>query len=113
MLGFNHAFRGLSQMFRSERNFSIQFAVFLLVIATGLYLDISNIHWLVILLCSGLVLSLETINSAIERTCDLISKKEHPQIKLIKDLCAGAVLLASIFSAIIGAVIFYSYLFND
>ena len=111
MLGFNHAFRGLFQMFRSERNFKIQFIIFLLVVGLGFYLGISNNHWLIILLISALVLSLEIINSAIEKICDLITVESHPQIKRIKDIGAAAVLVATLFAVGIGIMIFLPYVF--
>jgi Diacylglycerol kinase len=59
-----------------------------------------------VLFCIGLVISLEMINSAIERYCDLVTTDFHPGIKVIKDVAAGAVLVASITSLIIGLIIF-------
>jgi undecaprenol kinase/diacylglycerol kinase (ATP) len=111
MLGFNHAFRGLFQLVRTERNFKIQLFALLLVIVLGFSLRISTNDWLILVLISTLVLTLEIINSAIEKTCDLISKEKNNQIKIIKDAGAAAVLLASIASIIIGAIIFYPYVF--
>lgn len=111
MLGFDHAFRGLLQMFQSERNFKTQLIVFSLVISLGIYLNISTTHWISILLISALVLSLEIINSAIEKSCNLITTEINPQIALIKDISAAAVLLASLFAVVIGIMIFYPYIF--
>ena len=113
MLGFNHAFRGFFQMFRSERNFKIQIFAFLLVIGLGFFLTISKDHWIVILLISAMVLSLEIINSAIEKFCDLITTETNHQVKTIKDISAAAVLLASLFAIVIGVIIFYPYIFNE
>ena len=70
-----------------------------------LNLKVDTIEWTILILCMILVLSLEMINSAIEKICDLIQPNQHPQIKIIKDVAAGAVLLASIGAAIIGAII--------
>jgi len=112
MLGFNHAFVGLFQMIRTERNFKIQLIVFFIVIGLGFILEISSFDWLIVLLISAMVLTLETINSAIEKTCDLITKEDNNQIKRIKDISAGAVLLVSIFAIVIGIIIFYPYLFS-
>jgi|SRR5690554_1915315 len=112
MLGFNHAFRGLFQMFRTERNFRVQIILFLLAIVFGFFFNISSIHWLIILSISALVLSLEIINSAIEKTCNLITTKKNPQVKRIKDISAAAVLLSSIFALVIGVLIFYPYLIS-
>lgn len=59
----------------------------------------------------ALVWVTEMINTAIEKSMDLISLEKHPQIKIIKDIAAGAVLVASICSAIVGSVIFLPKLF--
>jgi diacylglycerol kinase len=52
------------------------------------------------------VLALEIINTAIEKLSDIVNASIHPVIKQVKDLSAGAVLLASIMSFIIGCIIF-------
>ncbi|PKR79849.1 diacylglycerol kinase [Brumimicrobium salinarum] len=106
MLGFNHALRGLFNIIKSERNFKIQFSIFLVVLCMGFYFKIETLEWLIIILTSGAILSLEIINSAIEKTCDLISRANHPEIKVIKDISAGAVLLLSIFAVVVGLIIF-------
>ena len=59
-----------------------------------------------VLLCIGGVLSAEMLNSALERLCHYIQPSFNLQIKLIKDMAAGAVLIICIISAIIGALIF-------
>jgi|SRR5690554_6854894 len=110
MLGFNHAFRGLYNVLRTERNFKIQLLAFLLVVVLGFVFQITIDDWIALLLVSGIVLSLEIVNSAIERLCDLYSTKENKQIKLIKDISAGAVLLAALFAIIVGVLVFYPYL---
>ena len=112
MLGFNHAFRGLFQMLRSERNFKIQILVFAVVIAIGFFFGISKAEWISICLVSALVLSLEVINSAIEKVCNLYSIEKDEKIKIIKDISAGAVLIAALSAILIGALVFYPYLSN-
>ena len=59
-----------------------------------------------------LVLSLELMNTAIEKICDLISKDIHPVIKVVKDISAAAVLIAAIGSLFTGAIIFLPKLLN-
>ena len=79
-------------------------------ISAGFYFHVSANEWLVLLLISALVLALETINSAIEKLCDLYTKETHPQIKRIKDIAAGAVLISAIFALVIAIVIFKKYI---
>ena len=100
------ALRGVKQFFSRERNGKIQIAFGAAAIILGITVSISSFQWLIVLLCIGLVISLEMINSAIERYCDLVTTDFHPGIKIIKDVAAGAVLVASITSLIIGLIIF-------
>jgi diacylglycerol kinase len=46
------------------------------------------------------------INTAIEKLCDLVTTDFDPRIKIIKDVAAGAVLMASVFSLLVGLIIF-------
>lgn len=100
------ALHGVKQFFSRERNGKIQIAFGAAAIILGITVSISSFQWLIVLLCIGLVISLEMINSAIERYCDLVTTDYHPGIKIIKDVAAGAVLVASITSLIIGLIIF-------
>lgn len=61
---------------------------------------------LAVLLCIGLVMALEMVNAAIEKLCDRLHPDKHTDIKLVKDMAAGAVLWAAIISAIVGLIIF-------
>jgi diacylglycerol kinase len=109
-LGFRFAFKGLRLFFSSERNGRIQGIIALLVIGAGFFFSVSPLEWLAVLLCIAAVLCLEMVNSAIEKVCNLISMEYHPEIKIIKDISAAAVLLASIVSAICAAIIFIPYI---
>lgn len=108
---FSNAFNGLFSFFLHDRNGKIELcaAVMVAVIATWLHASIGE--WLCILLCIGAVLCLEMLNSALEKLCDVVHKEYHPAIRFVKDVAAGAVLLASVISAIIACIIFLPKLF--
>jgi diacylglycerol kinase len=108
--GFGYAFAGIWQMLLHERNFKVHVLALIVVVSAGFYFHITANEWLILLLISALVLALETINSAIEKLCDLYTKETHPQIKLIKDIAAGAVLIAAIFAVVIAIIIFKKYM---
>jgi len=110
MFGFRHAIRGILIMFRKERNFKVQFLIFSCVAVLSLILKINSGDWVKIILTSALVLSLETINSSIEKLCDFVNLEENPNIKDIKDISAGAVLIASIFAVVVGVLVLFPYL---
>ncbi len=103
---FRNAFNGLFHFFRNERNAKIQSGIGILVVVTACLLNVSFFEWLILLLCIGWVLSLEMLNSALEKLCDLVNPSYHPVIKTVKDVSAAAVLWTSIISALIGGVIF-------
>jgi len=106
MRSFRFAFKGIAAVLRTQHNFRIQLAAFILVVAAGFIFGISPAEWCIVFLASALVLSLEIINSAIEFLVDLLSPEYHEKAGMIKDISAGAVLVAAIMAAITGIIIF-------
>lgn len=105
-IGFSYAFNGIKEVIKMERNFQIHLISATLVIIIGIFLNISLVEWLIITLTIGLVLIAELINSAIEQIIDYIKPDRHPTAKLIKDIGAGAVLVAAIIAVIVGLIVF-------
>lgn len=112
LAGFRYAFNGLKILIKEEHNARIHIFAACFVLIAGLILKISRAEWMAIIFCIGLVIALELVNSAIENTADLISMERNETIKKIKDLSAGAVLIAAIASAVIGLIIFAPKVFN-
>ena len=102
---FKCAFEGIFATAK-ERNFKIELCFMTLAIVLGLVFSISFLEWLCVIICFGLVLGGEVINSAIEAVVDLASPEYHELAKKAKDCAAGGVLLFSIASFIIGCLIF-------
>ncbi|GHU64774.1 hypothetical protein FACS1894123_09990 [Bacteroidia bacterium] len=61
---------------------------------------------MIIVIVSGLVFAAEAINTSIEILADVVSPEHHPQIKLVKDIAAGAVLLTAIAAVVVGFIVF-------
>ena len=101
--------QGLRFFFRHERNGQVQGVIAVMVTAAGFFFGVTKTEWLALLVCTGLVISLEMLNSAIERICNLYTTEFHPGIKIIKDVAAAAVLWSAILSLIIGLLIFVPY----
>ena len=72
----------------------------------GIWLQISKTDWITCFILFGLILALELVNTAIEATVDLCTEERRPLAKKAKDAAAGAVLIAAVFAAIIGVMIF-------
>ena len=103
---FYNAWKGIQQFFLHDRNGRIHLGAALATVMAGFILDASVAEWVVLLLCIAAVIAMEMINAAVEKLCDMVHKDFHPNIKIIKDISAGAVLWVSVISAVIGAVIF-------
>ncbi|MES2006037.1 MAG: diacylglycerol kinase family protein [Bacteroidota bacterium] len=103
---FQHAFNGLFQFVKKDRNGKLHLLACCLVIAGGFFFKISSFEWMIVLLCFALVISLEMCNHALEKLADAVHEAHHPLIKTAKDVAAAAVLWSAIIAAIIGALIF-------
>lgn len=101
-----HALDGIEYAVNHERNVKIEILFAILTSILGFILKISLLEWVVIVLVIAMVLALELVNTAIERTVDLVTKDYHDLAKAAKDVAAGAVLVMSMFSVIIGLIIF-------
>lgn len=104
--GFQYAMEGILHCARHERNFKIHLSAMVLVVIAAIWTGLSYVEWFIIIMLIGAVLALEMINTAIERTIDVITDEFHPLAKQAKDVAAGAVLIIAIASAIIGLMIF-------
>jgi diacylglycerol kinase len=103
---FAFAFNGLKICFASEINFKIHVLFAIIAVLVGIGFKISDTEWLVVVFCIAFVIAMEMINTAIEKLCDVVHKDFHPKIKIIKDMAAGAVLIAAINSLIMAGIIF-------
>ena len=103
---FGYAGRGICEVVKSEANMKIHIVITILVIIGGVVFAISLIEWMFCLLCVGLVVGAEMMNTAIENVVDLASPEQHPLAGKAKDIAAGAVLICAIVSVIIGLLIF-------
>lgn len=101
---------GIGHGFKHERNLHIQGVAGLVVIILGFFFKVSREDWIHLLLLIGGVISLELVNTAIERTVDLITSEQHPLAKAAKDTAAGAVLFFSFVALIVGGIIFSKYI---
>jgi diacylglycerol kinase len=100
------AFRGIFFAFRTQPNIWIHMFAVAVVVAAGFIFGLSTAEWGLVLLAIGLVLTAELVNTAAEIMVDLVSPHPDKKAGLIKDIAAGAVLLAAIIALIIGLIVF-------
>lgn len=103
---FKNAFSGIWYGIKNTKVLYFDLISFILVIISGFVFKISIIEWALALFCSALIMSLELVNTAIEEAVNLAEPSYNKIAKASKDVAAGAVLLAAIFSAVIGLIIF-------
>ena len=104
---FNFAVQGIISSIHSERNMKFHYAAALGVIAFSLLFNLSRIEFIALLFAVTFVIVSELFNTAIERTVDMVTQEYHPMAKLVKDISAGAVLLAGINAAVTGYLLFF------
>ena len=100
-----YAVRGLRTAW-GEYNFRVQVVVAACAMGLAAVLRISRMEWLVLILVSILVLVLELLNTIFEQLTDFFSPRFSETARAVKDLMAGAVLVASIGAVAVGAFIF-------
>lgn len=108
-IGF--AFKGLFVLLRTESSIQIQFVIGLVVTVAGFYFNISNTEWMLQYICVGLIMGIEGLNTAIEKLSDFVQPEFDEKIGLIKDISAGAVMVVSIISVIVGCIIYVPKIF--
>lgn len=106
IFSFKNALNGIYLLIRDERNAKIHVMAIILVVITGIIFDINRFEWCFIALAISLVLITETINTVIENMIDFITLERKPELKKIKDIAAGSVLIAALFAVIIAGIIF-------
>jgi undecaprenol kinase len=109
---FLFAVEGIKTTFAKEQNFKIHLVISIAVVITATILDFSLMKMTILFFVIGVVLALELLNTAIERTVDLISMEKLPLAKQAKDAAAGAVLVFSVFAVIIGILLFTEPIFK-
>jgi diacylglycerol kinase (ATP) len=103
---FSYAIAGIRQFIRREHNARVHLVFTIGVVIAARVLSVSRTEVAVLALVVGLVWVTEMLNTCVERMADLITLEEHPEIKFIKDLAAGAVLVAALTAVIVGLFIF-------
>jgi len=104
------AWCGLRAAYRTEQSFRIQVTVAVAVAVAGAIVGLTYLEWLFLVTAIGMVLSLELLNTMIEKTLDMVHPGYHEGVKLIKDISAAAVLLSSLAAVIVGLAVFLHHL---
>lgn len=103
---FNAAVEGFICVLKTERNMRIHFLLALFFILLGIAMGFTHLEIAVLCVTVVFVLFAEMFNTAVELIVDMVKSEFHPVARVIKDVSAGAVLLASINAGIVGYILF-------
>ena len=103
---FVYAGAGIWHLLRTEHNAWILLATTVVVALASIYLKVSRFEMGLLFFAIALVWVAEMLNTCIEKTLDFITQKQCEEIKRIKDMAAGAVLVAAITALAIGFIVF-------
>ena len=108
---FLNSIEGVFWMIKSERNFQLELFGLLLNIFLIVFLKLNATDTALILIVSFAVLSLEVLNTAAEKICDIVQPEFDERIKVIKDIAAGAVVIMSFAAVCVGILVYWKYIF--
>ena len=111
--GFLYAYAGIKAGWKGQLNIKVMIFLAGCAAALGFYVGLSRVQWAVVALACALVLAMELMNTAGEKLVDILSPEIDPRYGRIKDIMAGAVLVAAIFSAVAGVLVFWPYFFPE
>ncbi|WP_308017427.1 diacylglycerol kinase family protein [Alkalihalobacillus deserti] len=100
------ATQGLIFVVKHEQNMQIHLIIAGVTLVSAYLLSLPLVQWMILLLVIAGMFSLEIMNTAVERTVDLITEEFHPLAKRAKDIAAAAVFVYCIFAVIIGVILF-------
>ena len=100
------AILGAYKLATTEHSVMVQLSIGVLITVVGFYFDISLTEWMLQTLAIGLVLAVESLNTAAEKISDFIHPEYHAKIGFIKDIAAGAVFFAAATAITIGCLIY-------
>ncbi|WP_101772731.1 diacylglycerol kinase [Peptostreptococcus faecalis] len=106
----NAAIEGLMYTFKSERNMKLHYLASFVVLIVSLFFNFSKIEFVLLLGAITLVVITEMINTAIEKTVDLVTSEYHELAKIAKDVAAGSVLVSAMYAVVVAYILFYKNL---
>lgn len=100
------AVKGALKLITTEHSVMVQSSLAVLMTVAGFYFKIDRYEWMMQILAFGLVLGVESLNTAVEKIADFIHPEYHERIGFIKDIAAGAVMFAALAAMAIGLLIY-------
>jgi undecaprenol kinase len=105
--GYKYAAKGVNYTLQTQLNIWVQLCITTIALSLAYWLDFTLEQYLILVVTIGFVISAELFNTAIEEMVNLLSPEMQSQAGIVKDVAAGAVLVAAVVSALIGFLLFF------
>lgn len=101
-----NSLEGISSYAKDGKSFIIYVFCSLIEIIAGFAFNVNGLEWILIISMLGIILAIELLNTAVEATCDAITKEFNPYIKVAKDCGSAATFVIFIVTVILNIIIF-------
>ncbi len=105
---FNSAIEGFIYAVKTQRNMRLHFLIAILALLMGVYFNLERLELLILLITICFVLFAEMFNTAMELVSDLVSDSYNPMVRIVKEISAGCVFVASANAFAVGYFLFLS-----
>ncbi len=114
---FGYALEGFTHAVKIERSLQLFIPVYILVMILGGLVDLLMWEWIALILAGGLFLSVELLNTSLERLADVLDEERklagrrsfHAKMKATKDVAAAASLMCLIAVIATVCIVFAPY----
>lgn len=103
---FGFAFKGLGYAAKTQPNFRFHLVAGTVAVILGCFFQLSTAEWLWLMASIAIVLITELLNTSLETLTDLVSPTYNEKAGHVKDVAAGAVVVAALFALVTGIIIF-------
>jgi diacylglycerol kinase len=107
---FGYAFQGIRTLVTTQPHAQLHLLATIVVVTAGIRVGLRRWEWVAIMLCIGMVLMAEALNTALEFLADEVSLEQRERIGKAKDVAAGGVLIVAMISVVIAALVFWNHL---
>lgn len=105
-----YTFKGAFLLLKTEHSLMTQSFIGVVLVVLGFYFKITKVEWMFQILGFGLILTAESLYTAVEKLCDFVHPEYHKKIGFVKDIASGAMTFAVISVLILLTLIYYPYL---
>ena len=105
-----YTFKGAFLLLKTEHSIMTQSFIGVVFVVLGFYFRITKVEWMFQILGFGLILTAESLNTAVEKLCDFVHPEYHKKIGFVKDVASGAMTFAVISVLILLTLIYYPHL---